>query len=71
LSALACGAIISTAHRAYWVGQEARHQALLNEPALPTQTLKIARARLDEARTLIGSIDVAAKGKAHGSTTKR
>jgi hypothetical protein len=34
-----------------------RHEALLNEPALPTQTLKIARQRLEEARAMIQSID--------------
>jgi hypothetical protein len=30
---------------------------LLNEPALPTQTLKIARERLKEALAMVRSID--------------
>ena len=40
---------VSRQHRAYWLEQARRHEALLNEPALPTQTLKIARERLKEA----------------------
>ena len=46
-----------TVHRPYWTEQVDRYQRLLNDPALPTQTLKIARARLDEARSLIRSLD--------------
>ena len=38
-----------------------RHEALLNEPALPLQTLRIVRVRLDEARSLIRGIDVDTK----------
>jgi len=30
---------------------------LLDEPALPRQTLRIVRARVDEARSLIRTID--------------
>ncbi|MGH6875873.1 MAG: hypothetical protein ACREHV_00690, partial [Rhizomicrobium sp.] len=37
---------VSTPHRSYWSEQARRSEALLNEPALPTQTLKIARERL-------------------------
>ena len=44
-------------HRPYWVEQADRHQALLHEPALPGQTLRIARSRLDEARSMIRAID--------------
>jgi hypothetical protein len=40
---------VSAQHRAYWLEQARRHEAFLNEPALPTQTLKIARERLKEA----------------------
>jgi len=52
---------LSHEHRAYWLDQAHRHEALLNEPALPTQTLKIARLRLEEARAMIRSIDSTAK----------
>lgn len=48
---------VSTPHRSYWLEQARRNEALLNEPALPTQTLKIARARLQEAITMVRSID--------------
>jgi integrase len=48
---------VSTPHRSYWLEQARRNEALLNEPTLPTQTLKIARARLQEALTMIRSID--------------
>jgi hypothetical protein len=48
---------LTDAHRPYWIEQVDRYQRLLNDPALPTQTLKIARARLDEARALIRSMD--------------
>ena len=44
-------------HRAYWEEQVRRHRALLNEPSLPTQTLKIARERLGEALAMVRSID--------------
>jgi hypothetical protein len=49
--------VVSAQHRTYWLDQMSRHEALLNEPALPTQTLKIARQRLEEARAMIQSID--------------
>ncbi|MGH8290537.1 MAG: hypothetical protein ACREV7_16220 [Steroidobacteraceae bacterium] len=49
--------VVSKEHRPYWVDQAQRHEMLLNEPALPTQTLKIARVRLEEARQMIRSID--------------
>jgi integrase len=49
--------VCSTEHREYWIDQAQRHEALLNDPALPTQTLKIARARLEEARDMLRSID--------------
>jgi hypothetical protein len=48
---------VTDGHRPYWIDQVDRYQGLLNDPALPTQTLKIARARLDEARSLIRSMD--------------
>lgn len=48
---------VSRQHRAYWLEQARRHEALLNEPALPTQTLKIARERLKEALRMVRSID--------------
>lgn len=49
---------VGPAHRGYWEEQARRHQALLSEPSLPTQTLKIARARLGEALAMVRSIDV-------------
>jgi hypothetical protein len=39
---------------------------LLNEPALPTQTLKIARERLEEARATLRSIDSSVMDASHG-----
>ena len=56
---------VSAAHRPYWLDQAQRHEALLNEPALPTQSLKIARERLGEARAVLASIDATAKDEAH------
>ena len=48
---------VSLKHRQYWLDQLHRHEALLNEPALPRQTLQIARSRLEEARSTIRTID--------------
>ena len=48
---------VSPTHRRYWLDQVDRHEALLHEPALPRQTLLIARSRLEEARTMIRAID--------------
>lgn len=48
---------VSEQHRQFWVDQVDRHEALLNEPALPLQTLRIARERFEEARAVIQSID--------------
>lgn len=48
--------VLSEEHRPYWNAQVLRHEALLNEPALPTQTLKIARERLNEARAMLKSM---------------
>jgi integrase len=57
---------VSTEHRTYWLDQSRRCEVLLNEPALPTQSLELARERLDEARAVLASIDVSAKREAHG-----
>jgi len=46
-----------------------RHEELLKEPALPSQTLKIARERLDEARFMLLSIDTSAKVHADARKT--
>jgi integrase len=46
----------SDAHRPYWIDQADRYAQLLNDPNLPAQTLKIARTRLEEARSLIQSM---------------
>ncbi|MBX3602360.1 MAG: hypothetical protein KF863_17230 [Rubrivivax sp.] len=48
---------VSQRHRPYWVEQVHRCERLLDEPALPRQTLRIVRARLDEARSLVRTID--------------
>jgi hypothetical protein len=57
---------VSAAHRPYWLEQMSRCELLLNEPALPTQTLKILRERLEEARAMLRSIDSTAKERGHG-----
>jgi integrase len=44
-------------HLAYWQAQVARHEALLNDPALPRQTLQIARERLREALAIVRACD--------------
>lgn len=58
---------VSTQHRPYWVEQTRRSEMLLNEPALPIQTLRIIRERLNEARSLIRAIDAdATQESQHG-----
>jgi hypothetical protein len=57
---------VSTPHRPYWLDQSQRCEALLKEPALPTQTLKIARERLEESRAVLASIDESTKKGGHG-----
>jgi integrase len=57
---------VSSHHRAYWQDQMRRYEALLNEPALPAQTLKIARMRFEEARAIVRSIESAEKDNRHG-----
>jgi integrase len=58
---------VSTQHRGYWLEQARRNEALLNEPALPTQTLKIARERLNEALAMVRSIDTTSETTSSGS----
>jgi hypothetical protein len=53
--------VVSEQHRPYWANQVHRCQGLLDEPALPLQTLRIVRARLDEARSLVRAIDCGRK----------
>jgi len=48
--------VVTEQHRPYWEEQVERHQALLNEPDLPRQTLKIARDRLTEATKVLRSL---------------
>jgi len=57
---------VSIPHRAYWVGQIDRHHALLNEPSLPLQTLRIVRERMQEALELVAQIDGKATEKKNG-----
>jgi integrase len=62
---------VSAQHRPYWTEQVRRHEALLNEPALPIQTLRIVRERLNEALALIRVIDASAnKESTHGHQAK-
>jgi len=53
--------VVSEQHRPYWADQVHRCQGLLDEQALPLQTLRIVRARLDEARSLVRAIDCGRK----------
>ena len=58
---------MSEPHRPYWTEQALRSERMLDEPALPLQTLRIVRQRLNEARSLIRAIDAAgSKGSEHG-----
>ena len=60
--------VVSTPHRPYWEGQLERCETFLREPALPTQTLKIVRERLEEAQAIIRSIS-ASEGEPHARRT--
>lgn len=48
---------VSEQHRPYWEDQVRRCEGLLDETALPLQTLSIVRGRLDQARSLVRAID--------------
>jgi integrase len=48
---------VSEQHRPYWLEQARRCERLLNEPALPLQSLRIVRQRLNEADILLRAID--------------
>ena len=48
---------VSAQHRPYWLEQVRRCERLLNEPALPLQSLRIVRERMNEANTLLRAID--------------
>jgi len=54
--------VVTEQHRPYWQEQVERHQALLSEPNLPRQTLKIARDRLTEATKVLRSL-TASRGR--------
>jgi hypothetical protein len=56
---------VSLRHRAYWLQQVQRNEALLSEPALPTQTLKIARERFNQARAVLRSIETTSRDSRH------
>lgn len=62
---------VSVPHRPYWLEQVHRCELLLGEPAMPTQTLKILRERLEEARAMIRSIDSTAKEQSHDRKVPR
>jgi hypothetical protein len=49
--------VVSAQHRPYWLEQARRSERLLNEPALPLQTLRIVRERMNEARGLLRALD--------------
>ena len=55
--------VATHAHYPYWLNQIERHEALLRNPVLPSQTLKIARERLTEALSMARSIGGSAKIK--------
>jgi integrase len=58
---------VSVQHRPYWLEQVHRCEHLLNEPALPLQSLRIVRERLNEATLLLRAIDAEARPEAdHG-----
>jgi hypothetical protein len=62
---------VTDAHRPYWEDQADRYQLLLNDASLPTQTLKISRARLGEARSLLRSLDSSVKEMRRARTAHR
>jgi hypothetical protein len=62
---------VTEAHRPYWSDQIDRYGQLLNDASLPTQTLKISRARLEEARSLIRSLDLKVKERPSARTNHR
>jgi hypothetical protein len=62
---------VSVEHRPYWADQMERCRTLLNEPALPTQTLKIVRERLEEASAVLRSIDPPPRDSRHAEKTPR
>jgi hypothetical protein len=53
---------LTSQHRGFWLGQVAHCEALLNDPRVPTQTLKIARERLTEALAMVRTIEPRSKG---------
>jgi hypothetical protein len=55
--------VVSPQHRTYWLEQARRCESLLNQPALPRQTLRIVRERLNEAHALASD---ARRGKRRG-----
>ncbi len=58
--------VVSEPHRPYWTEQAHRSERMLDEPALPLETLRIVRQRLNEARSLIRAIDATgSKGSEH------
>jgi len=63
--------VVSKEHRSYWLDQMTRHESLLNEPALSTQTLKIARERFSEAQAMVRSIDSTKEERSNGSSVSR
>ena len=62
--------VVSNEHRPYWAEQVHRCEALLDEPSLPLQTLRITRERMQEAKSLIRAIDASPKEGKHGQTNK-
>ena len=56
--------VVGPQHLAYWQAQVSRHEALLNDPALPRQPLQIARERLREALALVRSCNPSVDSRA-------
>ncbi|WP_454693499.1 hypothetical protein [Achromobacter aegrifaciens] len=62
--------VVSSAHRSYWTDQVHQCEALLDEPLLPLQILRIMRARLQESQALIRTIDTSPKDGKHERTSQ-
>ncbi len=63
--------VLSNQHRPYWVEQIHRSEGLLSEPSVPLQTLRIARERIEEAHTMIRTIDASNKELKNGKPGNR
>lgn len=49
--------VVTPTHQPYWLAQRDRYGEMLDNAALPKQTLNIARTRYEEARLIINKLD--------------